>query len=91
MDNSISFFEDKKIRSYYHTERNKWYFSTIDIVAVLTDQQDFKKAKSYWSTLKARLIAEGSQVVTNCDHLKMIAPDGKMRLTDVADIELDIE
>jgi len=87
MDNSISFFEDKKIRSYYHTERNKWYFSTIDIVAVLTDQQDFKKAKSYWSTLKARLISEGSQVVTNCDHLKMIAPDGKMRLTDVADIE----
>lgn len=87
MENSIRFFEDRKIRSLYHTERNKWYFSTIDIVAALTDQQDYKKAKSYWSTLKSRLIAEGSQVVTNCDQLKMMASDGRMRLTDVADPE----
>ncbi len=83
----ITFFEDRKIRSFYHSERNKWYFSTIDIVAALTDQQDYKKAKSYWSTLKSRLLAEGSQVVTNCDRLKMMASDGRMRLTDVADPE----
>ena len=87
MENSLSFFEDRKIRTHYHTERGKWYFSVIDIVAALTDQKDYKKAKSYWSTLKSRLLAEGSEVVTKCDHLKMIAPDGKMRLTDVADPE----
>ena len=87
MENSIRFFEDRKICSFFYIERNKWYFSTIDIVAALTEQKDYKKAKSYWSTLKSRLIAEGSQVVTNCDHLKMMALVGKMRLTDVADIE----
>jgi hypothetical protein len=87
MENSLSFFENRKIRSYYHAERDRWYFSVIDIVAALTNQEDFKRAKSYWSTLKSRLVAEGSEVVTKCDHLKMIAPDGKMRLTDVADPE----
>lgn len=85
MENSLSFFENHKIRSHYSEEQGKWYFSVIDIVASLTDQNDFKRAKSYWSTLKSRLIAEGSEVVTKCDHLKMLAPDGKMRLTDVAD------
>jgi len=87
MENSLSVFENRKIRSHFHTERGKWYFSVIDIVAVLTDQHDYKKAKSYWSTLKSRLITEGSEVVTKCDHLKMIAPDSKMRITDVADPE----
>ena len=87
MESSLRVFENRKIRSHYHTNLNKWYFSVIDIVGVLTDQKDFKKTKSYWSTLKSRLKAEGSEVVTKCDRLKMIAPDGKMRLTDVADTE----
>lgn len=59
----------------------------IDIVAVLTEQHDYKKAKSYWTTLKSRLNKENSQLVTNCDQLKMTAQDGKMRLTDVADTQ----
>jgi DNA-damage-inducible protein D len=65
----------------------KWYFSVIDIIAVLTEQKDYLKAKTYWTTLKNRLKNEGSEVVTNCDRLKMIAKDGKKRLTDVADVE----
>ena len=64
-----------------------WFFSVIDIVQILTDQNDYKRAKSYWTTLKSRLKKEGSEVVTNCDQLKMIAEDGKMRLTDVANVE----
>ncbi len=78
-------FEQSKIRKVWHKEQ--WYFSVIDIIAVLTDQSDFKRAKSYWTTLKNRLKNEGSQLVTNCDQLKMLAQDGKMRETDVANIE----
>ena len=65
------------IRKYYDEEQEKWFFSIIDIVAILTEQTDHKKAKSYWTTLKSRLRKEGSQLVTNCDQLKMEAPDGK--------------
>ncbi|NTW14806.1 MAG: hypothetical protein HGA38_00375 [Candidatus Moranbacteria bacterium] len=79
-------FEEERIRKVWHRER--WFFSVIDIVAVLTDQTDFKKAKSYWTTLKSRLKKEGSEVVTKCDRLKLVARDGKMRETDVADIEI---
>lgn len=86
-DNALKIFEQRKIRSHYDPQKSKWYFSVIDVVAALTDQTDYKKAKSYWSTLKSRLDAEGSQVVTNCDRLKMIASDNKMRLTDVADAQ----
>ncbi|MCU0679613.1 MAG: hypothetical protein MUC28_04190, partial [Planctomycetes bacterium] len=67
--------------------REKWFFSVIDIVAVLTEQRDFKKAQSYWTTLKNRLKNEGSEVVTKCDKLKLMAKDGKKYLTDVADAE----
>jgi len=88
MDNTkLAIFEDYDIRRQYDEEREIWYFSVIDIVAVLTDQKDYKKAKTYWTTLKSRLKQEGSEVVTNCDHLKMLARDGKMRLTDVASAE----
>ncbi len=59
----------------------------IDVVAALTEQFDYRRAKSYWTTLKSRLKQEGSEVVTNCDQLKMVAEDDKMRLTDAADIE----
>ncbi|MBU1178651.1 hypothetical protein KJ903_05590 [Patescibacteria group bacterium] len=85
--NKIEIFEDFKIRKYFNKEKEAWYFSVIDIVAALTSQKDYKKAKSYWTTLKNRLKKEGSEVVTNCDRLKMLAQDGKMRLTDVADVK----
>lgn len=81
----IVLFHGKEIRKTWHN--NQWYFSVIDIIGVLTDQPDFKKAKSYWTTLKNRLKNEGSELVTNCDQLKMMAQDGKMRETDVANIE----
>ncbi len=75
------------IRRHFDTAKQKWFFSVIDIIAALTEQSDYKKAKSYWTTLKQRLKTEGSQLVTNCDQLKMKAQDEKMRLTDVTDLE----
>ena len=84
---SLTIFEKFKIRKSFDEKTQKWFFSVIDIVAALTEQNDYKKAKSYWTTLKSRLKKEGSEVVTNCDQLKMLAEDGKMRLTDVADLE----
>ncbi|MCK9272630.1 hypothetical protein M0P65_03730 [Candidatus Gracilibacteria bacterium] len=86
-DNNLSVFEGKKIRKIYDEKQEKWYFSVIDIIGALTEQNDYKKAKSYWTTLKNRIKYEGSELVTNCDQLKMLASDGKMRLTDVADVE----
>ena len=86
-EKSIIIFENSPIRRKWDEKKEKWYFSVIDIVAVLTEQTDYKKAKTYWTTLKNRLKNEGSQVVTNCDHLKLTARDGKKYLTDVADVE----
>ncbi len=86
-NNTLSIFEWKKIRRIYYEKKEKWYFSVIDIIWALTDQDDYFKAKTYWTTLKNRLKNEWSEVVTNCDQLKMLAQDWKMRLTDVADVE----
>lgn len=85
--NSLAIFENFKIRRLYDEQREKWYFSVIDIIVALIEQPDFKKAKSYWSTLKNRLKDEGSQLVTNCDQLKMQSADGKFYETDAADVE----
>ncbi|MCX6808117.1 MAG: hypothetical protein NTW50_00420 [Candidatus Berkelbacteria bacterium] len=85
--NSLAIFENFKIRRLYDEKKEAWYFSVIDIVAALTEQLDFKKAQSYWTTLKNRLKKEGSQLVTNCDKLKMMSADGKFYKTDVADVE----
>ena len=82
--NAIKLFEDQKIRTVWDAEREKWYFSIVDTCAVLTDSVD---PTAYWRKLKQRLKAEGNETVTNCHGLKMQAPDGKMRLTDVADTE----
>ena len=82
--NSIKLFEKHKIRTSWDKEEEKWYFSVIDIVAILTESKD---PASYWRKLKQRLKIEGNETVTNCHGLKMIAPDGKMRLTDVLDTE----
>jgi len=86
-EKSLAIFEDFEIRRQYNEEKEMWYFSVIDIVSALTDQKDFKKAKSYWTTLKNRLKEEGNQSVTNCDQLKLRSADGKMYLTDVAHVE----
>lgn len=81
---AIQLFEDQPIRSAWDAEREEWYFSVVDVVAALTDSRD---PAAYWRKLKQRLKEEGNETVTNCHGLKMTAPDGKMRLTDVADVE----
>jgi DNA-damage-inducible protein D len=87
MKNTLAVFEDFKIRRIYDEEKETWYFSVVDIIGALIQQKDFQLARNYWKVLKNRLKKEGSQVVTNCNRLKMPAEDGKMRLTDVADPE----
>lgn len=86
-DNSVKLFEEKQIRTAWDEEKEKWYFSIVDVVSVLTDQPDQRHAAKYWTVLKVRLKNEGSELTTNCSQLKMIAQDGKKRLTDVADTE----
>ncbi|KAF0151223.1 MAG: hypothetical protein FD143_2162 [Ignavibacteria bacterium] len=86
-EKSLAAFETFKIRRNYDEVKEKWYFSVIDICAALTDQKNFKRAQSYWTTLKNRLKKEGSEIVTNCDKLKLTAADGKKYFTDVADVE----
>ena len=86
-NNSLAIFENFKIRRVYDEEKEVWYFSVIDVVAALTEQKDFKKAQSYWTTLKNRLKNEGNQSVTKCDKLKLLSSDGKYYKTDVANVE----
>lgn len=83
----LAIFEGRKIRRKWDEKHEKWYFSVIDIMAVLIEQPDFKKAQSYWTTLKSRLKQEGSESVTKCDKLKLQSADGKYYKTDVADVE----
>ena len=82
-----AFFEAQEIRRIYDEKTEIWWFSVIDIIQVLTQQADYQTARKYWNKLKERLAKEGSQLVTNCHQLKMIADDGKQRLTDVATAE----
>ena len=84
---AIKIFEEKKVRTVWDDEQEKWFFSIVDVVAVLTDSKDYQNARKYWNKFKQRLKEEGNETVTNCHQLKMMASDGKMRLTDVADIE----
>jgi len=83
----LATFEGFNIRRLYDENQEKWYFSIVDIIMVLTNQPDFQLARNYWKVLKNRLQAEGNETVTNCNRLKLQASDGKMRLTDVADVE----
>ncbi|MDE5690881.1 MAG: Bro-N domain-containing protein [Alistipes sp.] len=82
--NTIRIFEERRVRTLWDDVEEKWYFSVVDVVSVLTDSIDGRK---YWNKLKQRLKEEGNETVTNCHQLKMPAADGKMRLTDVADTE----
>ena len=84
---SIKLFEEKKVRTVWDDEQEKWYFSVVDVVGVLTESKDFLTSRKYWNKLKQRLSEEGFEPVTNCHQLKLRAADGKMRLTDVADTE----
>lgn len=84
---ALKLFEDRKVRTVWDDEQEKWYFSIVDVVAVLTDSVDYQAARNYWKVLKNRLLKEGNETVTNCNQLKMQAADGKMRMTDVADTE----
>jgi hypothetical protein len=102
----VKLFEEQQVRSAWDEENGKWWFSILDIIAVLTDQPDYKKVRNYWKWLKNKLKTEGSNLfgtdevvsdtnhlkdendlVSNTNQMKMLAPDGKMRLTDVADVE----
>ena len=83
---ALQLFQDRKVRTAWDDQEEKWYFSIVDVVSVLTDS-DYQAARKYWKVLKGRLSKEGNETVTNCYQLKMKASDGKMRLTDVADTE----
>ena len=87
MENKLQLFEKQHVRSVWDEEQEKWWFSVIDVVAVLTEQNDHQLARNYWKVLKSRLKAEGNETVTNCNRLKILTPDGKMRLADVFDTE----
>ena len=87
MKQKLTIFENNNIRRVYDEKSEKWYFSVVDIIAVLINQEDFQTARKYWNKLKERLDMEGSQLVTNCHQLKLTAADGKQRLTDVMDVE----
>lgn len=82
----LKLFEDKKVRTVWDGEHEKWYFSIVDVVAVLTES-DYQTARTYWKVLKHRISKEGNQLVTNCNQLKLLSNDGKRYLTDVADTE----
>ena len=82
---SIRFFDDREVRAVWDEENAKWWFSVLDIVSVLTDQDDYTKTRNYWKYLKAKLKKENSEVVSLTTQLKFLAPDGKKRLADVLD------
>ena len=81
-NDKIQLFENKRIRTAWDEEKEEWYFSIVDVVAVLTDQPDQRHAAKYWSVLKTRLKKEGSELTTNCSQLKMRSADNKRYMTD---------
>jgi DNA-damage-inducible protein D len=87
IENALIVFENYKIRRHFNEQAETWYFSVVDIIAVLLQQPDYKTARKYWNKLKERLRKEGSESVTNCHQLKLEAADGKKYLTDAADPE----
>jgi DNA-damage-inducible protein D len=87
MKTDLAVFEGHEIRRHYDAQTETWWFSVVDIIQVLTQQPNYKTAQTYWKVLKHRLKKEGSQLVTNCNQLKMTAADGKNYLTEVATAE----
>ena len=84
---SIRFFNDREVRAIWDETDSKWWFSVLDIVGVLNSQDDYTKNRNYWKYLKTKLKNEGNEVVSVTNHLKLLAPDGKKRLTDVLDYD----
>ncbi len=84
---SIRFYNDREVRAVWSEEENKWFFSVLDVVAAINEQDDYAKTRNYWKYLKAKLKAEGSEVVSATTQLKLLAPDGKRRFTDTLDAE----
>jgi len=87
MKNEVKLFEQQKVRTHWDEKEEKWYFSVVDVISILTDQPHHQGARNYWKVLKSRLLKEGNETVTNCNRLKLVAEDGKLRFTDVADTE----
>ena len=83
----LKIFEEKQVRTIWDEVQEKWYFCIIDIVQILTESKDYHTARKYWNKLKQRLVSEGNETVTNCHQLKLRAADGKLRYSDVADLE----
>lgn len=86
-ETALKLFEQKQVRSVWNDDEEQWYFSVVDVIAILSNQADHQGARNYWKVLKSRLLKEGNETVTNCNRLKLVAEDGKMRMTDVADTE----
>ena len=84
---SIRFFDNREVRAIWDDTNSKWWFSVLDIVAVLTDQDDYTKTRNYWKYLKAKLKKEENQVVSTTTQFKILAPDGKSRLADMLDYD----
>lgn len=84
---SIRFFDNREVRAIWDETNSKWWFSVLDIVAVLTDQDNYSKTRNYWKYLKAKLKKENDQLVSNTTQLKILAPDGKKRLADMLDYD----
>ncbi len=82
METKLKLFNEKTVRTVWNADEEEWYFSVVDVIAVLTENE-YQQARNYWKVLKNRLLAEGNETVTNCNQLKMKAYDGKMRMTDV--------
>ena len=87
MKNEVKLFEQQKVRTHWDEKEEKWYFSVVDVISILTNQLHHQGARNYWKVLKSRLLKEGNETVTNCNRLKLVAEDGKLRFTDVADTE----
>ena len=86
-DTALKIFQEQTVRTHWDEEQEKWFFSIIDVIVILTDQNDYQGGRNYWKVMKHRLLKEGNETVTNCNRLKMLAKDGKMRKTDVANTE----
>ena len=84
---SLRFYKDYKVRAVWDEKLSKWWFSDLDVVGAINEQEDYKKTRNYWKYLKTKLKNEGSEVVSATNQLKLLAPDGKHRLTDVLDFE----
>ncbi len=87
MKSEVKLFEQQKVRTHWDEKEEKWFFSVVDVISILTNQPHHQGARNYWKVLKSRLLKEGNETVTNCNRLKLVAEDGKLRNTDVADTE----